>query len=82
MAAKGRKLDIRRPDRRSEPDGDEPALRPGARFPLMHGEPAKYGDPPMESPSRADLPRSRRGGSSAPGSAPPRTHAPRSAEEG
>jgi hypothetical protein len=78
MAAKGRKLDDRRPDPRFEPGGDEPALPPGARFPLMHGEPAKRGDPPMEW--RADLPRSRHG-SSAPGSAPPRTHAPKSAEE-
>jgi hypothetical protein len=80
MAAKGRKTDNRRPDRRFEPGGEERALQPGARFSLMHGEPAKYGDPPMES--RADIPHSRHGGSSAPGSAPPRTHAPRSAEEG
>jgi hypothetical protein len=78
MAAKGRKLDDRRPDRRFEAGGDEPALRPGARFPLMHGEPAKHGDPPMEW--RADLPRSQHGGSSTSGSVP-RTRAPRSDHE-
>jgi hypothetical protein len=72
MAGKGRKADDRREDPRFQPKGGELPSHAGGTFPLMHGEPAKRGDPPIES--RADAPRSRHGGSSAPGSVP-RTHA-------
>jgi hypothetical protein len=73
MAGKGRKADDRRADRRFHAEGGELPSHAAGSFPLMHGEPAKRGDPPIES--RADAPRSRHGGSSAPGSVA-RTHAP------